>query len=50
MRNAMEELYSSCRKGKVSEIEKLDKKFIKAKDELNAVTNNTEEQHGKEKR
>ena len=49
VRKSMEDLYDSCRRGKISDIPKLHKKFSKAKDELDSEIKARSKNNGKEK-
>ena len=50
VRKSMEQLFVSCRNGKIGEVPKLHKKFIKSKKVLDEIINDKETaKHGKEK-
>lgn len=49
VKKSMEDLYDSCRRGKISDIPKLHKKFNQAKDELNSELKSRSKDNGKEK-
>lgn len=49
VKKSMENLYDSCRRGKINEIPKLHKKFSKAKEELDVRLAERGERHDREK-
>lgn len=49
VKKSMENLYDSCRRGKINEIPKLHKKFSKAKEALEDRLTERSEKHGQDK-